>query len=402
MKTKNLFLMLVSFLSLGMLAQDRTTVTATSSDISDNLDLRAVASIFGDSRDLEDFERRLNDPKAQISNLDLNRDGYVDYLRVIETTEQNLHLIVVQAVLEKDIFQDVATINVERRGDNVSVQVVGDVYMYGPNYIYEPVYVARPVIFNVFWSPYYRPYYSPWYFGYYPAYYTYWHPYPVYRYRRNVHVHINVHNHYNYVHTHNPRAIRLYDGRRQSGYERLNPGRSFTQRTQATNKHDYDVVRNTTRNGGTRATTRTTDGTRLQTNGVRTSKSEAANGTRQNATVRNTGRTLGEQPTRATGNIGRSTAESTRNQTVRATQPTRNGNIDRQEPAPTRNQTVRSESQPVRQSTPMTRQSGSRPETAQRNIPAGRSQSVQQAPQRQQSAPQGNGNRGGGNSGRRG
>lgn len=58
------------------------TVVAQNYDISDNLDLQAVASIFGESNDLEDFERRLNDPSLQISNLDLNRDNYVDYLRV--------------------------------------------------------------------------------------------------------------------------------------------------------------------------------------------------------------------------------------------------------------------------------------------------------------------------------
>jgi len=50
-------------------AQDVTTITANSDDISDNLDLEAVASIFGESKDLEDFEKRLNDPKTQISNL---------------------------------------------------------------------------------------------------------------------------------------------------------------------------------------------------------------------------------------------------------------------------------------------------------------------------------------------
>jgi hypothetical protein len=40
-------------------AQNRTSVNAMNSEISDNLDLRAVASIFGDSRNLQDFERRL-------------------------------------------------------------------------------------------------------------------------------------------------------------------------------------------------------------------------------------------------------------------------------------------------------------------------------------------------------
>jgi hypothetical protein len=69
-------------------AQNRTSVNAMNSEISDNLDLRAVASIFGDSRNLQDFERR--NPELQISNLDLNNDNEVDYLRVIETVEIEL------------------------------------------------------------------------------------------------------------------------------------------------------------------------------------------------------------------------------------------------------------------------------------------------------------------------
>lgn len=128
--------------------------------------MKAVASIFGESRDLEDFEKRLNDPNIQISNLDLNGDNKVDYLRVIEAVENNTHLIILQSVLGINQFQDVATIEVERdRYNNVQVQVVGDVYMYGNNYIYEPVYVTRPLIFDVFWVSSYRPYYSPWYWG---------------------------------------------------------------------------------------------------------------------------------------------------------------------------------------------------------------------------------------------
>ena len=75
MKTKILSLTMLSIMSItSVFAQDRTTVTANNTEISDNLDLRAVATLFGDSRDLEDFERRLNDPKSQISNLDLNNE----------------------------------------------------------------------------------------------------------------------------------------------------------------------------------------------------------------------------------------------------------------------------------------------------------------------------------------
>ena len=157
MKTKIITSALGLILAMPMVAQDRTTVNAMSSEISDNLDLRAVASIFGDSKNLEDFEQRLNDPDTQISNLDLNNDNRVDYLRVVESVQDNTHLIVVQSVLGLDTYQDVATIEVERdRNNQVSVQVVGDVYMYGTNYIYEPVYVTRPVIFTSFWVHHYR------------------------------------------------------------------------------------------------------------------------------------------------------------------------------------------------------------------------------------------------------
>jgi len=89
MKTKVASLLVVLFIStISCTAQRRITVEAQNSDISNNLDLQAVASTFGESKDLEDFERRLNDYDSQISNLDLNNDGEVDYLRVIENMEK--------------------------------------------------------------------------------------------------------------------------------------------------------------------------------------------------------------------------------------------------------------------------------------------------------------------------
>jgi len=83
MKNK-IFLTIIMILQISFInvfPQDVTTVEALSKDISDNLNLEAVASIFGESKDLEDFERRLNDPDLQICNLDLNENGRVDYLR---------------------------------------------------------------------------------------------------------------------------------------------------------------------------------------------------------------------------------------------------------------------------------------------------------------------------------
>ena len=248
------------FITGDAFAQDVTTVRANNSDISDNLDLRAVASIFGESNDLEDFERRLNNPDSQISNLDLNGDNRVDYLRVIEATENNTHLIIIQSVIGADVFQDVATIEVERdRNNNVQVQVVGDVYMYGSNYIYEPVYAYNPVIFDVFWVSSYRPYYSPWYWGYYPTYYNYWAPCPVYRYRNHIHTYVNPRNTYAYTSTRNSsRAQNMYSGRRQNDYERMHPNTAFSSRnTNASNRYALEQTRSNSKasrgNGSSRS-----------------------------------------------------------------------------------------------------------------------------------------------------
>jgi len=299
MKTTIITSLFASIISTAAIAQDVTTVNAANTEISDNLDLRAVASLFGDAANLEDFERKLNDPEIQVSNLDLNNDNQVDYLRVIESVEGNTHLIILQSVLARDVYQDVATIEVERDAqNNVQVQVVGDVYMYGPNYIYEPVYVHHPVIFTHFWVGNYHPYYSNWYFGYYPSYYYAWNPYPVFRYRRNVHVHINVHNHYNYVNVRrSQRAVALYNGRRSNGYERQYPNRSFQQRhANVANRYELDRTRKVkdvgVRNGlaannPRNSETRNNPNTRTEAAAVRNNNSTRSNeNVRSNSTPR--------------------------------------------------------------------------------------------------------------------
>lgn len=343
MKTKILSLAVLSIWSISsVFAQDRTTVTATNQDISDNLDLRAVASIFGDSRDLEDFERRLNDPRAQISNLDLNGDNRVDYLRVIETVEGPTHIIVIQSVLGRDMFQDIATVEVERdRYNRVQVQVVGDVYMYGNNYIYEPVYVSTPVIYNTIYVTNYRPYWSSWYWGYYPGFYVAWEPYPIYTYHSHIGIYINFHNHYNYVDNRRCGVVynNYYAGRRGNAYENQYPNRSFTRRNEGySNRHELvntrtsntrsNAVNGNTRNnsgiantprpyrGTTKGSSEVVGNTNTRSTGVRGTQSTRSvtmeNGREINDTPRNNGtvRSNNDSP-RAEGNTR--TAENPRN-----------------------------------------------------------------------------------------
>ena len=244
MKTKIATLVLALCTSFFSLQAQRsvTTTRATSYDISDNLDLDAVASIFGDSENLEDFERRLNDPDARISNLDLNEDGYIDYLRVLETTSDRNSLVVIQAVLDRDVYQDVATIEIERVSNgNPRIQIVGDSYIYGSNYIVEPIFVRTPLIFSFFWGPRYVSYYSPYYWGYYPSYYRYYRPYSPFRYQRHVHVHINQYNTYHRTTTRNIHfSGDNYNRIRRSDYASRYPNRAFESRNQGV-KNRYEL-----------------------------------------------------------------------------------------------------------------------------------------------------------------
>ena len=248
MKTKIGILVLALSTSFFSLQAQRTVTTAraTSYDISDNLDLDAVASIFGDSENLEDFERRLNDPDNRISNLDLNEDGYIDYLRVLENSSDRNSLVVVQAVLDEDVYQDVATIEIERvQNGNPRVQIVGDSYIYGSNYIIEPMYVRTPLIFSFFWSPRYVTYHSPYYWNYYPSWYSYYRPYSPFRYQRDVYVHINRYNTYYRADTRNIYfSGDNYNRIRRSDYASRYPNRTFESRNAGVkNRYELDQRR---------------------------------------------------------------------------------------------------------------------------------------------------------------
>ncbi len=267
MKYKNnhfkikIFFSILFFSIIGLnsvYAQDTTTIQANSEDISDNLDLEAVASIFGESKDLEDFEKRLNDPQTQISNLDLNGDGEVDYLRVMELSNDNdnMHTISIQSIIGKDQYQEVATIDVKKESEKTTtVQVVGNVDMYGPNYCITPHYPVVPVFFTFFWMAAYRPWYSPWHWGYHPPYFRPWRPYPYNRYRSNVNVHINVHNSYNRTNVRINNNVRVNNSTRNNAYFKNNPDKSFNKRNPGVTNRDQ-LANNRKGTTGDKPTTR--------------------------------------------------------------------------------------------------------------------------------------------------
>jgi hypothetical protein len=248
MKTKAMgLLVIIVLITTQCVAQKKITVEARNNDISNNLDLKAVATAFGESQNLEVFEQKLNDYDSGISNLDLNNDGQVDYLRVIEKMENNVHVVVIQAVLEKDVYQDVATIVVDRSQDNnATVQIIGDPYIYGQNYIIEPSYYYTPSIFSFFWGPNYLSWRSPYYWGYYPTYYRYRSPFETNIYLSNIYRHVNHDYRYYYSNSiRNQNALIIRNTISRNDYATIHPDRDFSNRNEnVRNKRDFEFNRN--------------------------------------------------------------------------------------------------------------------------------------------------------------
>ncbi|NDV47688.1 hypothetical protein D0T49_11585 [Paludibacter sp. 221] len=291
------------------------TVEAMSDDISYNLDLRAVATVFANSRNLEDFEYRLNDYESGISNLDLNRDGQVDYLRVVEMYENRTRLVVVQAVLGYNVFQDVATIVVESKNRNTAyVQIVGDPYIYGVNYIIEPVFYATPVIYTSFWAPHYVVWRSPYYWGYYPRYYYHKAPVRTNVYINNIHIHVNNRNNYNYTtKVRNQRTVsRMSTTVSRSDYAKRNPGQSFTSRntnvrnTREMQARDSRATQSRTNQSGTRSNSSTATPSR-------SSSSSTTTGPRSNSSTNSRQNTSGTSTNSRQNSSGTSTTNSRQN-----------------------------------------------------------------------------------------
>jgi hypothetical protein len=152
-------------------AQETTTAVSL---VGEDLDLYAVLDLFAESESLEEFEKALNNEDQGINNLDLNGNGEVEYIKVDEIVEENTHLIILQVEIEENEFQDVATIEIEKKSDDdYTLQVIGAEELYGENYIVEPVtdtssttttvvHIHTYPVVVVMYSPVYTPWISPW------------------------------------------------------------------------------------------------------------------------------------------------------------------------------------------------------------------------------------------------
>lgn len=261
-------------------------VTSYNEDLCFYLDLNAVAAAFAEARSVREFEQIINSSRYMINNLDLNRDGWIDYLRVIEGRSGAYHTLLIQACLAPSVFQDVATLVAERLADRLYVEVIGDPYLYGYNYIVRPVFIKRPPMWEVYGHASYSPWSSPYYYNYWPSYYT--QPKPIYLNHYQAYVHTYMTNHH-YCHTCSYPTAPYYSGyshmtssNSRHDYQTSHPEQSFEQRitrNASTNTNGVSV-----RNAGQLRNKVEASSTRSQSTTTTTTKTESS--TRSGSTTR--------------------------------------------------------------------------------------------------------------------
>ena len=303
-----------------------TTFTATSynTDWCFYLDLNAVAAAFAESNSVQEFERILNSSRYMINNLDLNHDGWIDYLRVIETRRGYYHTLLIQACLAPGVFQDVATLIAERRADVLMVEVVGDAYLYGYNYIVRPVFVKRPPMWDVYGRPTYNPWSSPYHYSYLPSYYT--RPKPIYLNHYQAYVNTYMHNH-TYCHHCDypnqpfyPSYTSMTQEHRRNDYQVLHPDDSFDRRV---TRSSSQSVRGASNAGQLRQVVAAESNNSTTTTTTSTRSTQTATPTKTTTTTTSSRGTQTTTPAKTTPAQTTTTTTSTRSTQTTETKSTR-------------------------------------------------------------------------------
>jgi hypothetical protein len=197
MKTLNRIFVLIFLISGVVRVSAQTTEDAEVPG--DNFSLEGALELFKKSASPEEFEKKLNSADSKVNNLDLNNDGRIDYVKVIDKNEGNIHAFILQAVISDTESQDVAVIELEKLEDGKAVlQITGDADVYGIETIIEPTDEVRVnagatterVVVNVWawpsvqyvYGPYYNPWISPWGWAYNPFWWRPWTPVAYYVY----------------------------------------------------------------------------------------------------------------------------------------------------------------------------------------------------------------------------
>jgi hypothetical protein len=138
----------------------------------DDLDLQRIGALLERSHSPQEFEGYLNQDDG-INNLDLNGDGYADYISVEEyaTDDPYQRGLSLYDCFGPDQIQEVGTVVFYRDDPSwrgARVLVTGNDNIYGDNVYYETNWYDRPVDLITFVFGGHDRYRSPYYYDYYP------------------------------------------------------------------------------------------------------------------------------------------------------------------------------------------------------------------------------------------
>jgi hypothetical protein len=208
---------------MGIGSLQAQTVSEDSTGLpGDNFSLEGALEMFKKAGSPEEFEKLINSEDNKVNNLDLNEDGTIDYIKVIDKKDDDAHVFILQDAVSETENQDIAVIEVEKTGnDNAVLQIVGDEDIYGEQVIVEPAAEQSPtrvntntnVVVNVWtwpavryvYGPSYAVWVSPWNWRVRPVW---WHPWRPVRwhvfhpYRAPYRHHYVVVHHHRVVHAH--------------------------------------------------------------------------------------------------------------------------------------------------------------------------------------------------------
>ncbi len=134
-------------------------------------DVNKLAQLVKTSTDPQTLEKAINNPNNHINNLDLDKDGNIDYLKVEEPAQNQLN--VVDDVSDADSVT-VARIHIQpnQANNTADLSVQGNPNYVGYNNYYHSSFTFTDfLLLSYLMRP--HPYYMPMYhYGYYPSYYT--------------------------------------------------------------------------------------------------------------------------------------------------------------------------------------------------------------------------------------
>jgi hypothetical protein len=134
-------------------------------------DVNKLAQLVKTSTDPQTLEKAINNPNNHINNLDLDKDGNIDYLKVEEPGQNQLDVV--------DDVNDADSVNVARihiqpnqANNTADLSVQGNPNYVGYNNYYHSSFTFTDfLLLSYLMRP--HPYYMPMYhYGYYPSYYT--------------------------------------------------------------------------------------------------------------------------------------------------------------------------------------------------------------------------------------